>query len=679
MEHLRQWSGDQPLLVASFYFWAAGSKTQTSEEGLFRTLLYQIVNQAPGVLQYASPKRWEALCLFDDDPKAFTEDELRLTLHRAIQHLSNVAMKLCLFIDGLDEFDGNHGDLIELVKKLISTPSVKVCVASRPWIVFEDAMNNKPSLRLEELTYNDIKKYVTARLSVDSNFSLLIKREFEFANKLLDRIVGKAGGVFLWVNLVVSSLLDGMKYGDRVSDLQRRLDSLPPDLEDLYDRILNNLEPFYFEHATQYFRLMAACHRPPPALTFLFADEESPAFALGSFKTNPVYSDSELQVETMRRRLNSRCKGLIEIGRQAPRDSSFHTPTVQYLHKTVKDYIEKPEIQRKLFADLKSPFDPHLRLCAAWLVWCKGMCMNESMPIGRKREYLVDPILLCMKHASRIAAENTPHVLQFLDELDRVTSHILQDIFKHHPRVPFCLEEEKTHSMIEAFESTGKSFLSLAVKCGVVEYVKANAQPGGFVQESTMKSGQQSHLVNQPLLWPRSMIRFISWKSGLSARFLPEEKRRQLLQDATPSALPNASMVLVLLQKGADPNYPGPKEIHGNLSGKTVWITTLAVVMVVFSGQSWDPDGKTTWLEIVRHMMAHGARIDKKTITLAFDLLSEHFTTTGLSKADAVDMLLRGFQSCKKNRAVLQLEFLSALHIRLRPRIVAPTYLGLVR
>ncbi|KAK6070516.1 aflatoxin b1 aldehyde reductase member 2 [Seiridium cupressi] len=353
-EHLRRWSGDRPLLVASFYFWAAGSTTQTSKSGLFRTLLYQIVDRYPNVLPYISPKRWEALCLFNEDPKTFTEDELRETLLRVILHLSD-STKLCLFVDGLDEFDGDHGDLIDFLKDLVDTPSVKVCVASRPWVVFEEALNNRPSLRLEDLTFNDIREYVMSRLGADSNFSLLMRREFHFADELVGQIVRKAGGVFLWVNLVVSSLLDGMKYGDRATDLQRRLDSLPPDLEDLYDRILDNLDPFYFEHATQYFRIMAACSQPPTAILFTYADEEDPTFALGPIETNPAYTEVELRVDAMQRRLNSRCKGLIEIGRKSPHSFIYTPQTVQYLHKTVKDYIERPDIQRRLLVGVKNP------------------------------------------------------------------------------------------------------------------------------------------------------------------------------------------------------------------------------------------------------------------------------------------------------------------------------------
>jgi hypothetical protein len=68
-------------------------------------------------------------------------------------------------------------------------------------------------LMLQDLTYTDIKYYVTSRLEHDEGFELLRKREPTYATKLVESIVNKSSGVFLWVNLVVASLLGGMSYG----------------------------------------------------------------------------------------------------------------------------------------------------------------------------------------------------------------------------------------------------------------------------------------------------------------------------------------------------------------------------------------------------------------------------------------------------------------------------------
>lgn len=130
-------------------------------------------------------------------------------LQRTLSELTSTAA-VCLFIDGLDEFVGKHDDLLLFLKHLVDKTPVKMCVASRPWEVFEDAFQNKPSLRLEDLTYPDIKSFVTSRFQSDDNFLQLERREAEFAGQLVEEVVRKASGVFLWVRLVVSSLLDGM-------------------------------------------------------------------------------------------------------------------------------------------------------------------------------------------------------------------------------------------------------------------------------------------------------------------------------------------------------------------------------------------------------------------------------------------------------------------------------------
>jgi hypothetical protein len=39
--HLEIWAGDADLIVASYYFWRAGTEMQNTKEGLLHTLLYE--------------------------------------------------------------------------------------------------------------------------------------------------------------------------------------------------------------------------------------------------------------------------------------------------------------------------------------------------------------------------------------------------------------------------------------------------------------------------------------------------------------------------------------------------------------------------------------------------------------------------------------------------------------
>ena len=78
---------------------------------------------------------------------------------------------------------------------------------------------------------------------------------------------------------MVRSLLAGLVNEDRVSDLQRRLEFLPPDLEKLYEKMLKRLDPFYREHASHIIQIVRAARKPPSLLCLSFADE-GPEFVL---------------------------------------------------------------------------------------------------------------------------------------------------------------------------------------------------------------------------------------------------------------------------------------------------------------------------------------------------------------------------------------------------------------
>lgn len=94
----------------------------------------------------------------------------------------------------------------------------------------------------------------------DLRFDILRKRELAYSSELVENITIKSCGVFLWTRIAVASILSGIGHGDRVSDLQDRLDTLPEELEQLYDKILNSLDHFYVEHAAQLFSSLGRAH-----------------------------------------------------------------------------------------------------------------------------------------------------------------------------------------------------------------------------------------------------------------------------------------------------------------------------------------------------------------------------------------------------------------------------------
>ena len=356
-KYLKEWAGSEPLVVASFYFWNPGTSMQKSQVGLLQGLLREILQQRPTLIPKVLPTRWQSIAVQSNAASSWTISELSDAFRRLAEEDLNT--KFCFFIDGLDEFDGDHHKLVELIVDMTRTSRVKILASSRPWLVFQDAFERSPKLMLQDLTYNDIKTFTHDTLYHHPRFFRLLSLEPEKAPKLVNEIVAKASGVFLWVFLVVKSLMEGLTNADRIVDLERRLMELPADLEQYFLHILTSLDRFYLLQAAQLFRLALEARKPLSVLTFSYLDEDDPDFAIKR-AIHPISEDEEaLRCETIERRLNSRCKGLLECRRRQSCDSyataegviaeqtSFE---VDFLHRTVRDFLATPTVHARLVA-----------------------------------------------------------------------------------------------------------------------------------------------------------------------------------------------------------------------------------------------------------------------------------------------------------------------------------------
>jgi hypothetical protein len=63
---LQAWAGGTRLITVSFFFGNSGYALQMSHKGLFRSLLYQILDQAPGLVPIVLPHRVEAAMSLDE-------------------------------------------------------------------------------------------------------------------------------------------------------------------------------------------------------------------------------------------------------------------------------------------------------------------------------------------------------------------------------------------------------------------------------------------------------------------------------------------------------------------------------------------------------------------------------------------------------------------------------------
>ncbi|KAJ0323942.1 hypothetical protein COL5a_008058 [Colletotrichum fioriniae] len=158
--YLKDWAGDKTLISAHFFFWKLGSTAQKSLDGLLRALVYSILEKAPALLETVFPEQWSNA----SQGRAFSiqSSEIESAFSSLLRQMAFFSShKIAIFIDGLDEFDGDHEKMIKMIRSWAeSVPEdIKLCVSSREWEVFRQRLINLPGIRLQDVTSRDIEAH----------------------------------------------------------------------------------------------------------------------------------------------------------------------------------------------------------------------------------------------------------------------------------------------------------------------------------------------------------------------------------------------------------------------------------------------------------------------------------------------------------------------------------------
>ena len=306
--HLLQWRSEDPIIL-TFFFWNAGSTLQKSSSGLLRSLLYQLLHHdkrlIPTILAMVPDQ------ILKDANAAWSTRQLGRIFTQAIDLATR---PICIFLDGLDEFDEDEDYLIHMITSLSAKPDLKLCVSSRPSHNLSSAFRGFPWLRLQDLTRKDMQIYVDDFLLKSPKVAYLSQQDGQGASELAQSVVEKAQGVFLWVRLVVNILLRGLGNQDSWIELQKRLDILPSDIEKLYSHMwsrLNEDREIYREQAALWFRTIL--FRELSLLEFMIASNPDLHTKIFDPETWPPLSVIAAKCEMTKVHISTRCAGLLEV------------------------------------------------------------------------------------------------------------------------------------------------------------------------------------------------------------------------------------------------------------------------------------------------------------------------------------------------------------------------------
>lgn len=316
------WHSPKSIIMAHQFFWSSGTVLQKSVEGLCRCLIFQILEQRPDLVDCVVAK-----CRFTElshHAMSLSKSRLRQALLLLIQTLDRDS-GLFLCIDGLDECEHHfeeQDELLDLLLRIADLKKIRVCVASRPWDVFREAFMHRPRLRLEDLTRADIEIYVTSQLSKSRRWCSLRTQYRHEAESLVMSVIVKAEGVLLWVRLVVRDLLQAIRDGNDIDQLQQTVKAIPSELNNYFLGILHSIDPKYRREAsvliqlalfeeTMYADVLPLCLADA---FFMAEDKEDFGAYLNTRHRSIDLRDKQkffLSMVPTRRKLNSRCKGLL--------------------------------------------------------------------------------------------------------------------------------------------------------------------------------------------------------------------------------------------------------------------------------------------------------------------------------------------------------------------------------
>jgi ankyrin repeat protein len=370
--------------VISFFFNARGDDLEKLVSGMYRSLLFQLLEKIPDLL--------DIFCLI---PRTVLHSEvvqwemetLKSLFRSAVEKLQD--RTLVCYIDALDECDENQiRDMLSFFEQLGDLAASEgfrllVCFSSRHYPHIAIGKGLELVLEDQEGHGEDITAYVHAELKAGRSKQV---------QKIKQEIIARASGVFLWVVLVVQILNKEHDRG-RVHALKKRLSEIPDGLYELLKDILtrdnNNMEDTLL-----CIQWILYARRPLTREELYFA-------IIGATEADPSlleWDQNEITTEDMKRFILDSSKGLAEL-------TKSKRPTVQFIHESVRDFL-KDEGFRNLHANVGSvapgPGNEALKKsCLNYVAIDLSTCLAipDSLPVAKSEE---------AKHLREVITERFP-------------------------------------------------------------------------------------------------------------------------------------------------------------------------------------------------------------------------------------------------------------------------------
>ncbi len=344
----RQWT------FVAFFFHDRGSTIQKSLVGMLQEILYSILKQLPELRPYVITQYKQLVKTQRTRSPTWDLEALQAAINSIIEQ-RETRIKLLVFLDALDEHEGDNDQLVQILKDWGAKAdgyfiNLKICLASRSWNVFEHNFGHGPNFAIHSHTKEDIRVYTHLRLQSLLHGSPALLSS-ESSDALIEQITAKAQGVFIWVRLVMDQLAKDIQDGTPLQILTRKIAELPEELKDLYDHTLSRIEPTYATETHIMLQIVLSSFEPLPLESLINAteyclnvcvhggDRYSQSTDIGRWQH---LTDDPGSLKPKLRWLTSRGGGVLEAYLTSPvkADADASNHYVQFLHQTAKEYVQ---------------------------------------------------------------------------------------------------------------------------------------------------------------------------------------------------------------------------------------------------------------------------------------------------------------------------------------------------
>lgn len=295
-------------------------------------------------------------------------------------------------------------------------------------------------LKLQELTEPDIREYVSNKLEGMPREASQASNSLLMVDGIVDEIVSRAEGVFLWVKLAVRDQLEGIRNHDDADQLLERLRILPDEIEGIYAHMLQRIDKVYRKEAAQYLHLVL--NSPTTSLFDI---------ALAGYNRidSVLLSSSDVSLGDICRhchltgqRIATTCHGILEVREhdhlhsinrksllkslenqslppecrndlielQSDQDRSW----VKFLHRTAFDFFKENGQARRLL-DESALTSPHPQLLHVKALLAKLVVFSTTED-DRRLQWLIEHIMMVTYFGEEIIGIAQPALMGLLDQ-----------------------------------------------------------------------------------------------------------------------------------------------------------------------------------------------------------------------------------------------------------------------